>query len=195
MGDEADEKGYKGYRLTRLERGARKRADFANWRKEIQASKMKLDDKAKGVFLNVLGKTGRRQQAADAAGVTLGTVNRHREDDPEFEEAYQRALGKWADTVHILALKLMNGVKKPIIGGKDKDQIIAHEVVHATNLLAMEMKRTNPEYKERAELDINSNGKHEVLVTPAGMTPEEWIAAEQAANAGKKEPGTEEEPK
>ena len=192
MGDTADEKGYKGYRLTRLEKGGRSRADFANWRKEIQASKLKFDDTAKGVFLNVLGKTGRRQQAADAAGVCLHTVNAHREDDPEFERAYQRALGKWADTIHTLAIKLANGVKKPIIGGKDKDQIVAHELVHATNLLAMEMKRTNPEYKERSEIDLNANSKHEVLVAPAGMTPEEWIASEQARNVGKTEPGADE---
>lgn len=187
---DAPEKGYKNYRKTAAERSGQARADMAGWRKKVQASKLKFDDVQKGIYINVLSKTGRRQQAADAAGVCYQTVMVHRENDPEFEASFQAALGTWADTIHKLAMKLMEGVKKPIVGGKDKDVIVAHELVHATNLLAMEMRRTNAEYKERSEIDLKHGGS--VLIAPAEMTPEEWIKQQEAKNADRKEPGVEE---
>lgn len=195
MGDAPDEKpapekGYKNYRKTAAERSGEARADMAGWRKKVQASKIKFDDVQKGIYVNVLAKTGRRQQAADAAGVCYQTVMQHRENDPDFELSFQAALGTYQDTVHKLAWKLMEGIKKPIIGGKDKDEIVAHELVHATNLLAMEMRRTNAEYKERAEIDLKHGGS--VLVAPADMSPEEWIKQQEAKNADRKEPGAEE---
>lgn len=196
MGDPADKnaKGHKGYRLTAPEKSGRTRADFSNWRKRIQASKLKFDDTAKGIFLNVLAKTGRRTEAANAAGVHLKTILDHRNVDPEFEDAFQEALGRYADTVHVLALKLMNGVKKPIVGGKDKDEIITHEIVHATNLLAMEMRRTNPEYKEKTELEINGGGG--ILLVPETATDVDAFLREEAARTGNKPmPGSEEDKK
>lgn len=194
MGDAPDdtqpEKGYKNHRLTAAEKSGRARADMGSWRKKVQASKIKFDDVQKGIYVNVLGKTGRRQQAADAAGVCYQTVMVHRENDPEFEAAVQHALGRYADTIHKLATKLMEGVKKPIVGGKFKDEIVAHELVHATNLLAMEMRRTNAEYKERSEIDLKHGGS--VLIAPADMSPEEWIKQQEAKNADRKEPGADE---
>jgi hypothetical protein len=178
-----------GSKLLKKEAEARKRTDFSGWRKQIQASKLKFDDAQKGIYLNVLAKTGRKQQAADAAGVDVTTILRHRDNDPEFEAAVQRALGQYHDKVHDLAYRLMDGIKEPIIGGKDKDEIIAHKVIHATNLLAMEMRRVNPEYKERAEVEHTGGGG--VLLAPAGITPQDFAKAEEERNKGKTEPGVE----
>ena len=80
-------------------------------------------------------------------------------------------------------------MKKPLLGGKDKDQVVAHEVVYATNILAMEMRRVEPSYKEKSEVELIN--KASVLIAPADMTPEDWIKAQQEQQGTKKEPGTE----
>lgn len=187
MGKKAGEWGYKNYKLTATEISGRKRADMATWRTKLQASKIKFDDEQKGVYLNVLAKTGRRSEAALAARVSLQTVLTHRDNDPDFEDAFQSALGQYQDVIHTLAFRLMNGVKKPIIGGQHRDRIVAHEVVYATNLLAMELRRTNAEYKERSEVAVNNRGG--VLMVPADMSIEDFIAKERERTMHKKEPG------
>ncbi len=180
---------------TVAEKRARKRVDMSGWRKQLQASKITFDDNRKGIYLNHLRQYGRKMQACRAAGVALNTVADHIANDPDFALAREQALADYADIVQQLAWKLMEGVKKPIVGGKDKNEIITHEIVHATNLLAMEMKKTNPEYKDRQEIDVNNKGGG-VLVVPAGVTPEEFMKEIEAKNATKTVmPGSEDEKK
>lgn len=194
MGDDAKETGFKGQKLTALEKRGRQRANMDNWRTKLQASKVKFDDVRKGIYLNHLRQFGRKQQACDCAGVCFQTVQDHIDNDPEFAAAREAALNNYRDIVQELAYKLMNGIKKPIVGGKDKDEIITHELVHATNLLAMEMRKTNAEYKERSEVDLNNKGGG-VLVVPAGISPEDFVKQEMARNATKVQPGLEDEVK
>lgn len=193
MGDDANEtepKGYKNYSLTKAEKRGRERTAMAGWRKELQASKLKFDDVQKGIYLNVLRKTGRKMASARAAGVSAQCVADHIQNDPFFDEAVQEALADYRDIIHKHAYKVaVIGVKEPIVGGEFKDQVVAEKTVYATNILAMEMKRVEPEYKDKSEVALTSNSP--VLVAPAGMTPEEWIASQKALQGTKKEPGTE----
>lgn len=190
MGEDADDKpkGYKNYKETALEKRGKARNPMDGWRQKLQASKIKFDDLKKAIYLNHLRKYGRKMQACRAAGVSLDTVNDHLNNDPEFLKAREEALAEYADVVQQLAWKLMNGVAKPIVGGKFKDEVVATEMVHATNLLAMEMRKTDPAYKERSEVDVNNKGGG-VLVVPAGISPEEFVRQEEARNANKTEPG------
>lgn len=192
MGEGTEDKGFKGGRLTALEKSGRKRtAGMVGWREKLQASKVKFDDTKKAIYLNHLRQFGRKMQACRAAGVGLDCVAKHIEVDPDFAMARAEALAEYADKVQQLAWKLMEGVKKPIVGGKDKDQIITYELVHATNLLAMEMRKTNAEYKDRSEVDIKGGGG--VLVVPATLTPQQWEAQAAARNAAHSvEPGADE---
>jgi hypothetical protein len=184
------EKGFKGARLTKLEAMGRKRADQGNWRKKLQASKLKFDDVQKQVYLKHLAQFGRKQHACKAAGVCFETVAKHIENDAEFASAREAAMQDYADAVQQLAYRLMNGTKKPIIGvDKGTSFIIGHELVHATNLLAMEMKKTNPAYKERSEVDLNGGTVGGVLLVPAGMNAEDFIKVEQERTGHMEEPG------
>jgi hypothetical protein len=188
----AAEKGYKGGRFTALEKGARKRnTNFADWRRKLQLSKVKFDDTQKGIYLNHLRQFGRKMQAALAAGVSADCVLRHIEVDAEFAAAREEAMAQYSDRVQQLAWKLMNGVEKPIIGvDKGTSFVIGKEMIHATNLLAMEMKKTNPEYKERSEVNLNSGGG--VIIAPAGISSEDFAKQEELRNKDKKEPGADE---
>ena len=141
------------------------------WR-EGYAAHAVFDDPAKQVYLDFLAKTGRRYDAAHAAGVTPRTVLRHVEDDPEFAEARQDALEAWRDKVLKQAERLaMTGVEEPVASG---GKVVGTKRVFATQILAMEMRRVEPAYKERHEHDVNVRGG--VLVAPAGMSPEDWEA-------------------
>jgi len=172
----------------RAKRAREKRVgDQSTWRTRLHASKVKFDERQKDRYLDHLAKTGRKMEACRVAGVCRNTVTKHLEADPDFAEAVEEALAFYADTVHALALKLMNGVKEPIIGGKDKDQVVAYKLNHATNLVAMELRRMFPDYKDRQEIDLKGTGG--VLVAPADKTPQQWIEEQQAANAQRQEPG------
>ncbi|WP_396604576.1 hypothetical protein ACFLEY_07235 [Bradyrhizobium sp. YCK136] len=79
-------------------------------------------------------------------------------------------------------------MKKPIIGGQHRDRIVAHEVVYATNLLAMELRRTNAEYKERQEVEHKGAGGV-LLVPETSSSVEDFLARKRERNLHKEEPG------
>lgn len=150
-------------------------AGASSWREKLQSSKIKFDDRQKLVYCEFLAETGRKTHAAMAAAVCEQTVANHLKNDPEFADMVQRALGQYRDTILGHAYKLsVEGVDEPIVGGKDKDEVVAYKKVYATNILAMEMRKVDPSYKDRAEVDVNMKGG--VLVTPAQMSPDEWAS-------------------
>ena len=149
--------------------------DMSEWRQQIRDSKrVKLDDVQKEVFLYWFARTNRKTHSAHAAGVCWQTVLNHMKADPEFEEQFKQAQHQYQDRLEQIAREVaQEGILEPIIGGKSKDKVVAHRRVIATNILAMQMKRANPEYKERQEIDLNHKGG--VLLVPGGMDMDEWI--------------------
>lgn len=192
--DDEQKRGFKVPSEKQQAKRAREREQALTWRERFEnAPAAKFDDQAKAIYLNVLRKTGLKVRSAKAAGVTLTTVQRHIDNDPGFAAAREEALAEYADLIQQHAFKLsVQGVKEPIVGGKDKDQIVAHKEVYATNILAMEMRRTNPEYKERQEIDLNQKGGG-VLVVPAGVDLDTYIKQEQERGANKPMPGKDDE--
>lgn len=174
---------------TRPKTAARhaKRADQSNWRTKLQATRLKFDDAAKERYLTVLAATGFKTRAAQAAGVTRQTVATHEENDPDFAEAMQEAL----DHYHSRFMQhwdtlVYEGTEEPIIGGKDRDEVIAHKRVYPINLIAMEARRVEPGFKERSEVDIKGGGG--VLVVPANAAPDEWAKIVEGNNANTVQP-------
>lgn len=162
---------------------------IANWRKRQRRTK--LDDAAKERFLKNYGEHFQRGKAADAAGVCLQTVANHEKNDPEFAAAIEACRQAYADRVEAQMAKVaIEGIDEPIIGGKDRDKIVGHKKVIATNILAMMAKRANPEYKEKSELDLNHNGGG-VLVVPSRTSSEAEVAKafEEFAKDHPTEPG------
>ena len=148
----------------------------ATWRQELQAARVKFDDTQKQKFLKKFAETGRLFEAARAADVTPNTIRNHLGYDPDFAESYENAKLRYREdvvhkTVHKVAIE---GVLEPIIGGRFKDEVVAHKRVYATNILAMEMKRVDPSYRDRTEIDVTV--KRGVLVMPAKMSEEDWDA-------------------
>ena len=181
MTADQDETGrFQKRRRTNVSLTAEQKADQRNWRQRMDPAKLKFTDDLKFKYCEFLARTSHKAQAAASVGMTVAAVLHHRNIDPEFNAACEQAMADYADIVHALAWKLMNGVKKPIIGGPNKDQVVAEEIVHAIPLVAMEMRKVDPAYKERSEVDVNAKGA--VLVAPAGMSPEDWVHQEQERN-------------
>lgn len=152
-------------------------ADQSSWRRRMQESRLKFDDRAKEIFLEKYAECGLMYVSARAAGVTTQTVRGHIENDPVFADAFEEAKAAYRDIVMAHAYKLsIEGVDEPIIGGQWKDEVVAYKKVYATNILAMEMRRVNPDYKDRADVNLSGNVGG-VLVVPARLSVEEWTKA------------------
>lgn len=55
-----------------------------------------------------------------------------------------------------------------------------------SGLLKMEICRVDPTYRDKTTLDLNTGGG--VMIAPAGMSPEDWVAKQEAKNAERQPP-------
>jgi|CXWL01.1.fsa_nt_gi hypothetical protein len=137
-----------------------------------------FNDKDKARFLKHYALHGRIGQAAAFAKVSRPTILAHRKADPDFDEACQQAWDAWKERVEMTAEKVaILGVDRPIMGGKYKDEVVAYERTYDSKILAMELKRVNPEYREKNELSVTLNaGVLAIPVLPTHKTAEEALA-------------------
>lgn len=152
--------------------------DFSTWRKEVRAAKTGVfDDQAKAIFLLALQQHGREKDAAIAAGVHLSTARGHMDSDPEFALACDEAEAGFRDKLRAHQHDLVfNGVERPILGGKFKDEIVATEKSYPIPLILAELKATDPErYAPKQQMEVQHTGG--VLFIPGPKTPEAWLSA------------------
>ena len=164
--------------------------DQSNWRRKLQERRVKFDDHRKSLFIEHFSKTSRVMESCRVAGICLATYRKHLENDPEFIEMFEEAKMSYRDRCHAHADMLMfEGVDKPQIGGKFKDEIICYVKEYSVPLLQMELRRVDPSYKERSEVELNATGGG-VLVVPADKTPQQWIEEQQKLNEQREKPGS-----
>lgn len=164
--------------------------DQTNWRRQLQERRIKFDDKAKWAFIAEFAMHNRFMHACEAAGVSFRTVKAHIENDPEFAELVEEAKEFYKSRVLKHAQRLMlEGMSEPILGGKFKDEVVGEKIIYPIQLIAMEMKKVDPDYKDRQEIEHKGGGG--VLVAPAGKSPEEWVREAEEHNAKAKKPGEE----
>ncbi len=175
-------------------------SDQTNWRVKMQPGRIKFDDVAKAKFLSSFADTGRKKEAAEAAGVTLLTVTTHRKNDPDFSLAFDEAAAAYRDKFVKLGIGKLAFEGIPIKKVNPTTGVVYTErMEHATHLVAMELKRIDASYREKQEVALTGGGG--VLVVPGAMTPAEWVKDqerknEERANPQQKaaEPGTEASP-
>ena len=134
----------------------------------------------KAVFLAAFAQFGRISHAADAADISTPTVIRARRADPEFEAAVQIAQIRYNDRVKEAVYEGgVIGIYEPIIGreynsdGKPiKDKVVAYRRNLLPQLTILEAKRTDPEYRDKQQIDMNIRGG--ILEVPATLSAEEW---------------------
>lgn len=136
------------------------------WRKKIVMSRVKFDDRAKGVFLEEYRKWGRMGESAAAAGVTAQTVRHHIDTDEEFAQAVYIAEEEYRD-------KLIGHHQNLVFNGQEKvyydrnGNIMSRETVYPVRLIELELKKHDPGYRDKQELAVTHTGG--VLIAPAEM--------------------------
>ena len=151
--------------------------DDVNWRRRIRdKSAVKLDDVNKRIFIAHFREHGRMSHAAEAAGVTTTTVKQHLQNDPDFFQMYIDARNSYADKVIEHAQNLIfNGTRRPILGGKDRDQIVAHEIIYPISLIQAELRKVDPiGYADPTNNQVNVNVQQGVAVVPSTTSKDEW---------------------
>ena len=146
-----------------------------SWRQKIKAP-AKFDDERKAVFLQHLSMTGAWSYAARAAGVTYQTMLTHRDKDVDFGDACEMALNLYEDHLReALYEQAVVGIFQPMI---DKNgDVSAYRREMSPNLLLAELRKVNPEYRERSTVDMNVNQQQSgVLSVPQRgiASGEEW---------------------
>lgn len=145
-----------------------------NWRVKIVSQREKLDDRAKGIFLEHYAEHARMGQAAQAAGVTPQTVRRHMEVDPEFAEACMMAEHNYRD-------RLIEHHQNLVFEGTTKftydrqGNVVSEEKVYPIRLIELELKKHDEGYRDKREVDVKVSGG--VLVAPPDVNSiDDWEA-------------------
>lgn len=144
-----------------------------------------FDAEAKRLYLEDLAISGRKYRASQIAGCNMVTVTKHRKSDPEFAAAEEEALSAYRDRVRATVQnRAIEGVLEPIIGrvAKDVDGIIGYKRRYSDQLLVMEAKRVDEEYRDKSTVDVNV--KAGVLVLGAPRSTQDW----EATHSGQKLP-------
>ena len=125
-------------------------------------------------FLEHLRASGMKYLSAEAAGVCYNTVKRFAKNNPEFAEAHDLALQARIDELERAALsRAIDGVVEPVIGGKDRDQVVATIRRYSDSLASKILSAKREEYRDKVSADINITGG--VLAIPGrGLTAEQW---------------------
>ena len=121
---------------------------------------------------------GRKYLCAEAVGVSGSTIDYHVKNDPEFAQALEDARQAWIDE-HLFSAALKrarDGVERPIIGGKFKDEIITYEKVYSDSMMLAMLRAHKPEFKDKDGSGMSQSGSGGgVLIVPgAPATINEW---------------------
>jgi hypothetical protein len=110
-------------------------------------------------------------KAAQAAGVTVGTVRIYLKTNPMFADMVDEAKMIYRDKiVETVYERAVTGIEEPIVGGLGRDQVVAYKRTYSDRLLELEAKRVEHGYRDKGGVEINTGGG--VLVVQAGNMDE-----------------------
>ena len=135
----------------------------------------KFTAEKKRVYLTKLEQWGKKNLSAQAAGVCMETVSRHREEDDDFAKAEVQALDQRAERIVAqLEAEAIDGHTQPIF---DKDGCeIGEKRIYETPLRVKVLARFDPNYRDRHDLNVKGDVSG-VLVAPPAMTMDDWTQA------------------
>jgi len=149
------------------------------WRERWLEKNKKLTSEVKGDFLWELSRCGLKTRAAELCGISVQVVEQTSKEEKEFASAMTESLEEYASW-------LQNKARGQFVEGLDtykvnKGEVVMHngkeviEKVFPNNpMMQMELKRVNPAYREKTEIDLNVQSA--VLVAPSLSKVQDWIS-------------------
>lgn len=126
------------------------------------------------VFCAEFAKHSRMTVAAKAVGIHVGTAHSMLKSNPLFAAMLDEAKAIYKDRIlEAVYQRAVEGIDEPIIGGVNRDSIVAYKKVYSDRLLELEAKRVEPGYRDRAGVEINT-GKGVLVVQGSGMSEADW---------------------
>lgn len=129
-------------------------------------------EEGRRIFLNVYEMTGSVRSACDAIGLaraSTSTINKLLDDDADFCEDMQAAYDRHRQAIYDSAYRrAVYGYDKPIIGGREKDTVVATERVYSDTLAALFLRRHFTEFKDvgggkGATINVNASATANVV--------------------------------
>jgi hypothetical protein len=153
-------------------------------KKFLNRNPYKFTLKVQMLFCEHLSILGRVTHAARASGISPLTVKATEKSNPAFAEMIGLAQMEYRDKVAAeVYRRAIEGYDVPIIGGREKDRVVAFERRYSDRLLEMEAKRVDSGYREKQALNIGQAGG--VIVINASPTDKEpWRAKYNQPEAG-----------
>lgn len=136
------------------------------------------EERARAFLVNYRN-TGRFHLSCELTGMTSDTVKKYMKRDPDFAADVEEAKELWIDEFLVSAAvrRAVEGVDEPIIGGKERDQVVTHRRVYSDSLLNQLLKANRPEFREKGNEGSKDSGSGGVMIIPAGPTNvDDWQA-------------------
>ncbi len=94
-------------------------------------------------YLEALEKTGQYIRAADAVQVQYKETVAYRKENPEFQELCNEAMERFSSQfIDAARNRAVDGWKEPIVGGRERNEIVAHKINYSDRLLELFLKRS-----------------------------------------------------
>lgn len=108
------------------------------------------DPEAQALFCDVVEVTGSLRAACDSLGIkSMAKVKRYIDRNPDFYEDVECAAERHRQSLYAHAVQRATvGYMKPIVGGRNKDEIVGYERVVSDSLLTLLLKRHFVEFRE-----------------------------------------------
>jgi hypothetical protein len=123
---------------------------------------------------------GMRHLCREALGVSIGEFKTAMKEDSAFAEAFEDGRQSWIDeNIFRPALqRARDGVERPIVGGKFRDEVITYERVYSDRLMELALKAHRPEFREKDPAPGTAGAAPAgVLIVPASpQTIGEWMS-------------------
>ena len=129
-------------------------------------------------FLEHVRKTGRKHEAAQVSGVSYDCIRVYiNKNINEMADRTEAAMADYREAIEAeIHRRAIEGVPEPIIGGKDRDEIVTYVQRYSDRLLEFHAKRHIPEYRSAQQIDLNVRGG--VIAVPAqAPSMDAWIQA------------------
>lgn len=140
----------------------------------------KVSPDSLSAFLAAYMDCGHKAKAALAAGLSYSSILRAEKDDPEFADevvqAHELFTAKLSDAAYRAAVE---GWKVPKYDAKGN--LCGHEWKFSERILELMLKRHDPSFRDKHDVDVKHSGGVVVVQAPA-MSVDDWT--KQVANQG-----------